>query len=322
MVEAIVSTDSNATFLSTVEGNMPLHFPEVRHACIAADARELEGPTLRNLLGAVPDIVMGGPPCDDYTGIGRRRGFEGEKGPLIFHFLRLVSETKPSVFVFENVPNLAQQFKTGFSHFLKETQKRGYATAWKLLRSCDFGAPTLRTRLFVVGWLDPILGDAFAFPEPTHGDPAEYPLLTYQRRLLTPFLSTRDVLEGLPDVGDQEASGVLNHMGRRHRPETIRQLREVPPGKSTGKSFRYRAPWNGLTQSLTAGLDNNTKSYIHPLYHREMSVREYARLHMFPDSWGFAGTQSNGLKQVANSVPIPLGEAVLFAVIRHLLARH
>ena len=83
LVESIVSTDSNATFLSTVEKNMPTHFPEVRHSSIVADVRKLKGANLREMLGCQPDIVMGGPPCDDYTQFGKRRGFSGEKGPLI-----------------------------------------------------------------------------------------------------------------------------------------------------------------------------------------------------------------------------------------------
>jgi DNA (cytosine-5)-methyltransferase 1 len=90
-------------------------------------------------------------------------------------------------------------------------------------------------------------------------------------------------------------------------------------GKKVRKSFRYRAPWSGLIQSLTAGRDDSTKAYLHPLYHREMTVREYARLHMFPDSWVFAGTANNGIKQVANSVPLPLGEAVIAAAVSNLM---
>ena len=48
-------------------------------------------------------------------------------------------------------------------------------------------------------------------------------------------------------------------------------------------------------------------------------MREYARLHGFPDSWLFAGKLDNGLKQVANAVPIPLGRAVLSKIIEHLI---
>jgi site-specific DNA-cytosine methylase len=128
-----------------------------------------------------------------------------------------------------------------------------------------------------------------------------------------------DVLKDLPDVKTAAATHFLNHTGRTHRLSTIEHLKTVPIGKKINQSFRYRAPWQGLCQSLTAGMDNSTKSFIHPHYDREMSVREYARLHHFPDTWAFSGTHHNGIKQVANSVPIPLGGAVLLAVIQAFL---
>jgi DNA (cytosine-5)-methyltransferase 1 len=283
-----------------------------------ADARELKGKTMRDLLGYKPDIVMGGPPCDDYTTLGKRRGTSGEKGPLIFEFLRLVDELRPTAFVFENVPNLTRQFKAGFAQFLSNAAEIGYSTKWSLLKACDYGAPTLRTRVFVIGWHGHENLFAFRFPKATHGISTDAELPLDDDSSLKPYLFTNDVLADLPDVSKANTSVFPNHTGRTHKAETIEQIRSIKPGTSTGKSYRYRAPWAGLTQSLTAGLDNNTKSYIHPRYHREMSVREYARLHLFPDTWVFMGTQSNGLKQVANSVPIPLGNAVLSAVFRFL----
>lgn len=318
LVDAIVSTDSNATFLSTVERNMPMHFPDVRHTAIVADARTLKGEILRNLIGTTPDIVMGGPPCDDYTKVGKRRGFDGEKGPLIFEFLRIVDELQPHCFVFENVPNLAAQFKNTFDSFLQQADRIGYFMKWSLLKACDFGAPTQRTRIFVVGWRDRSLHRRFQYSDPTHGDPEASGLFTQAGGQLKAFRLVCDVLRDVPDVKTSAAEQFMNHTGRTHRPETVEHLKTVPPGKKIDKSYRYRAPWFGLSQSLTAGVDHSTKSFIHPKHHREMSVREYARLHLFPDSWVFSGNHHNGIKQVANSVPIPLGVAVITAVIKNL----
>jgi DNA (cytosine-5)-methyltransferase 1 len=317
-VEAIVSTDSNATFLSTVDKNMPTHFPRVRHASIVADAKELKGATLRKLLGSTPDIVMGGPPCDDYTQFGKRRGHDGEKGPLIFQFLRVVDELKPACFIFENVPNLARQFKDVFHVFVKRSQEIGYFTQWSILKACEYGAPTLRTRIFVIGWRDERLNAAFRFPDATHANPETFPFLSTLGAPLKPFIFVSDVLDGLPDLGMPNSETLLNHEGRKHRPETIEHFKMIPPGKKSVKSFRYRAPWRGLIQSLTAGRDDSTKAYLHPIHHREMTVREYSRLHIFPNSWNFSGTVNNGVKQVANSVPVPLGQAVIEETIKTL----
>jgi len=321
LVAAVVSTDSNATFLSTVEKNMPAHFKRVRHAAIVADARELQGETMRALIGGAPDVVMGGPPCDDYTQFGKRRGIAGEKGPLIFEFLRVVAETRPTCFVFENVPNLARQFKDVFQSFLKRVQDIGYSYKWAILKACDYGSPTIRSRVFVVGWRRSQDNRDFEFPLPKFGDPQEPSLLLHTESILKPYVYVRDVLTDVPDIHEASSSLFLNHTGRPHRAETVEHMKSGPQGKKVSKSFRYRAPWDGLCMSLTAGVDYATKSYLHPNHHREMSVREYARIHSFPDTWKFEGTHHNGVKQVANSVPIPLGKAVLASVFHKILGK-
>jgi DNA (cytosine-5)-methyltransferase 1 len=320
MVEAIVSTDANATFLSTIEQNLPAHFPEIRHATIVEDGRTVEGSVLKKLLGeSTPDIVMGGPPCDDYTKYGLRRGFEGDKGPLIFEFLRVVEEIKPECFVFENVPNLAQQFRGVFERFLERVEKIGYHSKCSILKACDYGSPTLRSRVFVVGWNNASKNKDFHFPEPTHGDPVKFELMVKPLGHLERFCMVKDVLEGLPDVHLEGHPTFENHTGRKHKQSTIDHMASVPLGKNVKKSFRYRSPWDGLCQSLTAGVDYSTKSYIHPIYPREMSVREYARIHQFPDKWIFSGNHHNGIKQVANSVPIALGSAVIKEIFNNIL---
>jgi site-specific DNA-cytosine methylase len=158
---------------------------------------------------------------------------------------------------------------------------------------------------------------SFSFPSRTHGEIAEADLFG-PRRALLPFVTVGEALAGLPDAKSPDAAQYLNHTGRFHRPETIQHMKTVPQGVAISKSYRYRPALTGLSRSLTAGLDSSTKSYLHPIYHREMSVREYARLHGFPDTWSFSGTHHNGIKQVANAVPIPLGRALAASLVEAL----
>lgn len=313
VVGKILSTDSNETFLETTKINLPLHFPEVSHDAIVSDARELKGGGLVDRLGSCPDLLMGGPPCDDFTHFGRRLGLVGDKGPLIFEFLRIVDESRPRCFVFENVPNLAQQFRSVLDSFLSEAERIGYHMSWGVLAAADFGAPTMRKRVVVVGWSEEELQAQFTFPLPTHDG------LNGKNSGLETHIFVRDVLSGMPDARLNGHPDYHNHTGRNHRPATVEHLKSVPQGVHVKKSYRYRAPWDGLCRSLTAGVDHSTKSYIHPIHHREMSVREYARIHGFPDSWFFCGTHHNGIKQVANAVPVPLGCAFLKQVTERLV---
>jgi DNA (cytosine-5)-methyltransferase 1 len=315
LVERIVSTDANPTFLETTRSNVPRHFPSVVHSAIVADALALTGEELISQLGGNPDIVMGGPPCDDFTHFGRRMGLVGDKGPLVFEFLRLVGETKPRCFIFENVPNLAQQFKGVLDRFIEGAEQLGYHVNWRLLTASDYGAATMRKRVVAVGWLSQDNQSHFKFPEQTHMQADS----CVSGKM--PHVLVNDVLAGLPDVCLTGHPDYFNHTGRKHKAATVEHMMTVPQGVHIKKSYRYRAPWAGLCRSLTAGVDHSTKSYIHPVYHREMSVREYARIHGFPDSWLFNGTHHNGIKQVANAVPVPLGVAIFRQVANTLNAK-
>jgi DNA (cytosine-5)-methyltransferase 1 len=320
-IARMVSSDSNETFLSTTENNLSRHFPSVRHKGVLSDARELIGADLAAEIGGNVDVVMGGPPCDDFTKTGLRRGFSGNKGPLIFEFCRVVEEIGPSVVLFENVPNLATQFKSEYSAFLERIERSGYTVAWKLLSACDYGAPTMRKRIVMVG-TKPEVG-TYSFPEPMYGAEGESHLFGDQQQL-KPFVPVRDALNDLPDVEPDGAvsEAFLNHVGVVHRPQTIEHFKSIRAGVDTRQSFRYRSPWDGLCRSLTAGLDDRTKAYLHPVFHREMTVREYARIQGFPDTWFFEGTRHNGIKQVANSVPVPLGAAIWENIHSLLISAH
>lgn len=315
-VDRLFSTDSNPVFLQTVIDNMPTHFPTVDHRYLVADARRLTGDMIRQILNTDKiDMVIGGPPCDDFTSTGRKRGLNGDKAPLIFEYSRLIGETKPEVFVFENVPNLKMMCTDAFDELMSRLSNTGYSLKSEILEASSFGVPSIRKRLFIIGSRSHKIMHVFFFPAPTHGNSSKQATLVDQTPSLRPLTTVGDVLQGIPDVTANGSEHFLNHTGRKHRPKTIEHLKTVPQGVAVNKSYRYRAPWGGLCRSLTAGLDDSAKAYIHPLHNREMTVREYARIHGFPDSWVFTGKLDNGLKQVANAVPIPLGCAIVFSVL-------
>lgn len=322
-VGRLFSTDSNHVFLQTVIDNLPRHFPQVEHRYLVIDARDLTGDIIREILGTDKiDMVMGGPPCDDFTSTGRKRGLSGEKAPLIFEYARLIDETKPGVFIFENVPNLKRMCTNALDELMFRLSNSGYSLKSEILDASYFGVPSIRKRLFIIGYQSEKAFRAFSFPEPTHGETSKTASLFNPKTSLSPFTRVGDVLKDIPDVTAKGAECFLNHTGRKHRPGTIKHIMKIPQGVAVNKSYRYRAPWDALCRSLTAGVDDATKSYIHPIFHREMSVREYARIHGFPDSWAFNGSHHNGIKQVANAVPIPLGAAVVAAVTRVIKRQH
>ena len=87
---------------------------------------------------------------------------------------------RPRIIVLENVSEFEEWCPLGpdnrprkdlkgltFRRFVKQLQRRGYAVEWRILSACDYGAPTIRRRLFLIARCD---GEPIVWPKPTHGD--------------------------------------------------------------------------------------------------------------------------------------------------------
>lgn len=107
------------------------------------------------------DAVVGGPPCQGFSVIGRR-AFDDPRNQLVFSFARLVGALKPRYFVMENVPGMASVRAGEASHasklldlLLEEFEGFGYRVLEpSVLNACDFGVPQDRRRLILIGWRD------------------------------------------------------------------------------------------------------------------------------------------------------------------------
>lgn len=115
------------------------------------DVRTITGAALR-ANGLVPDVLVGGFPCQDVSQAGRRAGLAGERSGLFFEFLRLASECRPRWIVIENVPGLLSSNKgKDFGTILGSLAECGYMGAWRVLDAQYFGVAQRRRRVFVVG---------------------------------------------------------------------------------------------------------------------------------------------------------------------------
>jgi len=101
-----------------------------------------------------PDIITFGSPCQDFSLAGKRAGMEGSRSSLILEAIRIITETKPSVFVWENVKgafssNDGADFWGIIAAF---TNIRGYRLEWQLCNTSWF-LPQNRERIYLVGHL-------------------------------------------------------------------------------------------------------------------------------------------------------------------------
>lgn len=113
-------------------------------------------------LGKV-DIFVGGAPCQAFSMVGKRKGFEDTRGTLFREFARVVKECQPKVFIFENVKGLISHDNGNTWDVIRHTFEDycGYQIYFQTLNSKDYGIPQHRERIFCIGFREPT---NFVFP--------------------------------------------------------------------------------------------------------------------------------------------------------------
>ena len=111
------------------------------------------------------DLLFGGAPCQAFSTVGKKRGFEDTRGTLFREFARIINECKPKVFIFENVKGLIQHNKGETWHTIYSTFKEycNYDIHYQILNSSNYGIPQNRERLFCIGFKEK---NNFKFPKP------------------------------------------------------------------------------------------------------------------------------------------------------------
>ncbi|MBW4663764.1 MAG: DNA cytosine methyltransferase [Chroococcus sp. CMT-3BRIN-NPC107] len=284
------------------------------------------------------DLVFGGPPCQGFSLMGKRL-VDDDRNQLILEFCRLVIELNPRYFVMENVPGMvAGKHKAWLNKLKNKFKYNGYHGRAQILNAADFGVPQRRKRLFFCGAQ---AGIRVYFPKPVAGNLvkvidaiADLPDLDSFPELKT----TDEVLLSAKQLAklDQKISLYAktlresNHlayprlwnphlltssMQTQHNQTSIERFAATSANQREPISHLRRLDLNGLCHTLRAGTGSDCGSYtsprpIHPILPRVISVREAARLHSFPDWFRLHQTKWHGFRQVGNSVPPLLAQAV------------
>lgn len=110
------------------------------------------------------DFIVGGAPCQAFSMVGKRLGFEDARGTLFYEFARVIKECEPKVFLFENVKGILNHDNGRTWHVIHDIFKElGYDVHFRVLNSRDYGIPQNRERLFCLGFKEPT---EFNFPAP------------------------------------------------------------------------------------------------------------------------------------------------------------
>jgi DNA (cytosine-5)-methyltransferase 1 len=101
------------------------------------------------------DLLVGGSPCQSFSMVGKRKGLNDTRGTLFYEFARVVKESQPKVFIYENVKGLLSHDKGNTFETIKATfDELGYKYYYQVLNAKDYGIPQHRERIFVVGFKD------------------------------------------------------------------------------------------------------------------------------------------------------------------------
>jgi DNA (cytosine-5)-methyltransferase 1 len=171
----LAAADTDAQAAATYRRNFGLLQPG--HEPHVPENGDLEEIDLDSLVGDVrPDIVIGGPPCQAFSRLGRAKlnslsdeGFRGDpRNALYRRFLAAVGRWKPRALVMENVPGMLTVGGVNYADIVcSELAATGYHTGYALLNAVWYGTPQLRERLFFIGFRED-LGVRPAAPPTTH----------------------------------------------------------------------------------------------------------------------------------------------------------
>ncbi len=124
------------------------------------DVYDIDGKKYKNQV----DILVGGSPCQSFSMVGKRKGFEDTRGTLFYEFARIVKESQPKVFIYENVKGLINHDKGNTFETIKATfNELGYKYFYQVLNAKNYGIPQHRERIFVIGFKDKSIN--FEFPK-------------------------------------------------------------------------------------------------------------------------------------------------------------
>ncbi|HDV6321354.1 TPA: DNA cytosine methyltransferase [Burkholderia multivorans] len=338
-VAAAVELDSHA-----IETHLA-NFPCTVHA--AVDVATLSGSQLLELARLRPgqlDGLIGGPPCQGFSTMGRRQ-VSDSRNDLFRHFFRLVAECRPRFFVAENVPGIMDERYDSIRERALSLVRKDYQLLDPILVKANlYGAPTTRARYFFIGYdrnrfsnppvIEDFLPDDLIQPVvvsralgslPTEIDPNwqkeedGWQRLTGGRR--NDYV--RSLIDTIPNgignpiaikrLGDGLVSGCL---GTRHVPGVVARFAALQPGEVDRISKAVRLNPNGFCPTLRAGTGKEKGSYqaIRPVHHlvpRVITPREAARLQGFPDWFTFHNTKWHSFRQIGNSVSPIVAKSIL-----------
>lgn len=235
------------------------------------------------------DVLFAGFPCQPFSIIGKRLGFDDIRGTLFFDIAKILKSKKPSVFVLENV-KLLKSHNNGktLKTIISTLEGIGYFVNYSILNALNFGLPQKRERIIIVGFLKESDYNRFVFPSKIK------------------MKNLKDILLHDNDVEPKYFAS-----------ETIRKKRKSKHTSKYDVSIWHENKSGNITSHLYSCTLRAGASYNYLLVNgvRRLTPREQLRLQGFPDSFKIVCNDSQTRKQAGNAAPVSMIKSVLREVM-------
>ena len=315
--------------------------------------KEINEQTTKELVARLKDkkidLLLGGPPCQAYSIIGRAQNKKKQNDERLYlykYYLKFLKKIKPTSFLFENVPGLLSiQGGTLFKSIIKDFESLGYKVNYEILDSSNYGVLQSRKRIIVVGNLN----KQILFRKKQREDNFCVKYLLEDLSCLKPNqevnkYKTNKINKYLKENHLRKKGDVLTlHKARPHNQKDLKiykkvinswdknkrrlKYKDLPKNLKTHKnasSFldRFKVVAQDLPSSHTmvAHVAKDGHHYIHPDINqcRSLSVREVARIQSFPDNFYFEGPRTAQFTQIGNAVPPLLSKFLCEQIIKSI----
>lgn len=229
-----------------------------------------------------PDIIVGGPPCQDFSHAGKRDESLGRAG-LTISYAKIISEVRPRFFVMENVPRIATSEK--IKDAIKIFKKSNYGLSCKVLDASLCGVPQKRLRFFLVGELGG------------------------QDNALLPYLEKGLSKEPMTVRKYLGNSLGVEHYYRHPRNYSRRAIYSIDEPSPTVRGVnRPTAPnYPGHPADSTSEIKNT----------RPLTSKERSYVQTFPKNFDFFGNKTDLELMIGNAVPVKLAEYVANCIMQY-----
>lgn len=230
------------------------------------------------------DIYIAGFPCQTFSTLGNRDGFNDIRGTIFFHCFETIKNTKPSVFILENVKGLLNHNKGKTFQIILNKLKElsSYNIYYDIYNTLDYGLPQHRERVYIIGIQQQQQKNSYVKPLPI---PCQNILSILDNNVIDPYYFTltphkQDILNDLKIKKDENWFVNLN----------------VSSYKRSGAKLN-------ICPCLLAGEGGNC-TYYSTLKSRKLTEYEYLKLQGFPPTFKIVCSRSKTYKQCGNTMSV------------------